>query len=67
MKIQINVTCTSCDGYGTCSDRHPIDPSHMLVECSECEGNGQIKYVEEYDSISDAKDDYPCGASFTYL
>ena len=66
-KFKIQVNCHECDGYGVVSDRHPIDPSGRDVQCQECDGVGSSFYIEEYDSIADAQDDYPEATGFTYL
>ena len=67
MEMMIRVYCEDCDGYGVVSDRHPNDPSARDVPCRECDGTGEIEYQETYDSIADAKEDYPKAIAFSYL
>ena len=67
MEILIKVYCPECAGHGVVSDRHPNDPSARDVACAECDGSGEKEYVETYDSIADAKEDYPEAFAFTYL
>ena len=38
-----------------------------MVCCSECDGIGSKDYVDDYDSIVDAKEDWPNAVSFTYI
>ena len=45
---------------------NPINPGHSLVDCADCDGTGDIAHQEEYDSITDAQNDYP-RARFTYV
>ena len=52
---------------GEVADRHPNDPSSKDIVCHECEGEGQKIFFGVYDSISEAKDDYPEAIGFTYL
>lgn len=65
--FKIICKCLCCDGYGFVSDRHPNDPSSKNVACHECEGEGQKIFFGAYDSIADARDDYPEAISFTYI
>ena len=65
MKIEIMLKCQECDGYGYIADRHPNDPSARDIDCQECDGEGQKASVEIYDSIADAKADYPSAISIT--
>ena len=37
-----------------------------LVDCADCDGTGDKSHEEEYDTITDAQDDYP-RARFTYI
>ncbi len=67
MEIKIICNCPACDGYGVVADRHPNDPSAKDIDCHECEGDGKRTFVEIYESISDAKEDYPEAVGFTYL
>jgi DnaJ-class molecular chaperone len=67
MRFKIRVSCEDCDGYGVVSDRHPNDPSARDIPCRECDGKGEIEYQETYDSIADAKEDYPKAIAFSYL
>tara|TARA_R110000824_G_scaffold16456_5_gene68194 strand:+ start:13249 stop:13458 length:210 start_codon:yes stop_codon:yes gene_type:complete len=67
VEMMIIVSCEDCDGYGVVSDRHPIDPSARNISCHECDGTGKIEYQETYDSIADAKEDYPKAVAFSYL
>ena len=39
----------------------------QMVCCSECDGIGSKDYVDDYDSIVDAKEDWPDAVSFTYI
>lgn len=64
--FKITQYCRECDGYGKVADRNPINPGHSLVDCEECDGTGDIAHQEEYDSITDAQNDYP-RARFTYV
>tara|TARA_R100000995_G_scaffold79071_2_gene49985 strand:- start:287 stop:508 length:222 start_codon:yes stop_codon:yes gene_type:complete len=64
MDMTIKVHCERCDGYGVISDRHPNDPSARDISCYECDGSGEIHYRETYDSIADAKEDYPEAIGF---
>tara|TARA_R110000751_G_scaffold52924_2_gene114959 strand:- start:289 stop:492 length:204 start_codon:yes stop_codon:yes gene_type:complete len=67
MEIKIICNCPKCDGYGFVTDRHPNDPSSKDIVCHECEGDGKKIFVDVYDSIADAQDDYPEAVGFTYL
>ena len=67
MKIEVHVNCIECDGYGFVADIHPNDPSCQNICCSECDGSGYKDYVDDYDSIVDAKEDWPNAVSFTYI
>tara|TARA_Y100001973_G_C5164632_1_gene315410 strand:- start:431 stop:634 length:204 start_codon:yes stop_codon:yes gene_type:complete len=67
MEMMIKVYCEDCDGYGVVSDRNPIDPSARDIPCGECDGTGEIGYQETYDSIADAKEDYPEAFAFIHL
>lgn len=64
MEIVIIVNCEDCDGCGVVSDRHPNDPSARDISCRECNGTGEVGYQETYDSIADAKEDYPKAIAF---
>jgi|TARA_R100000093_G_scaffold71747_1_gene48742 hypothetical protein len=65
--LRIFFNCEECNGYGFLNDRHPNDPGLKHIVCGECDGSGTKSCDEHYDSISDAKDDYPKAKSFTYL
>ena len=65
MEIEIIAKCPVCDGYGYIADRHPNDPSARDIKCQECDGEGQKASVQNYDSIADAKADYPSAISIT--
>lgn len=64
MEMIIILNCDACDGYGVVSDRNPVDPSARNIPCHECDGTGEIEYQETYDSIADAKEDYPKAVAF---
>lgn len=68
MEIEIMIKCQECDGFGHIVGRHPNDPSSrafQYFDCQECDGEGQKAFVEIYDSIEDAKADYPDAIYFT--
>ena len=67
MKIKIICNCPECDGYGVVADRNSNDPGAKYRGCNECLGSGKISYVDAYESITDAQDDYPQAVGFTYL
>ena len=64
--FKITQYCGDCDGNGKVADRNPINPGHSLVDCADCDGTGDKSHEEEYDTITDAQDDYP-RARFTYI
>ena len=66
MNIKIHLTCQECDGHGSIETRTSVD-SYSNRECLECDGVGKKSIVETCDSITDAQDDYPAAAGFTYL
>ena len=65
MEIEVVIKCRECDGFGHIADRHPNDPSARDIDCQECDGEGQKASVQNYDSIADAKADYPSAISIT--
>jgi len=67
MEIRVICNCIACDGCGYVADRHPNDPSSHDIICHDCDGDGKKMFVDVYDSIADAQDDYPEAVGFTYL
>lgn len=36
------MTCSECDGVGSLSLGHPLDPNAGVVECERCDGTGRL-------------------------
>lgn len=66
MKIEIEISCGSCGGFGVNCDRHPNDPAAQDIDCYECDGSGSVFYVEDYESVSVAKIDWPEAINFNF-
>ena len=60
MEFKIICNCSSCDGYGFIA--LPVN-----IVCHECEGERKKIFFGAYDSIADARDDYPEAIGFTYI
>jgi DnaJ-class molecular chaperone len=56
----VRVACADCDGQGTV-EAYTYSPWQVgpTQTCGWCDGRGYIDYEEIYDSIEDAKADYP--------
>tara|TARA_R110000787_G_scaffold122838_1_gene233715 strand:- start:443 stop:586 length:144 start_codon:yes stop_codon:yes gene_type:complete len=46
-------------------ERRTSVDTYRAIECEWCDGTGERSHEEEYDTITDARDDYP-RARFTY-
>jgi|TARA_R110000737_G_scaffold48638_1_gene69120 hypothetical protein len=58
MEYEIHTECLECDGYGTIETRVSVD-RYTQRYCADCDGSGLIMHTETYDSVEDAKADYP--------
>ena len=58
MKYEIHTPCLECDGHGTIETRVSVD-RYTERDCAYCDGSGLIMHTETYDSVEDAKADYP--------
>ena len=56
--FQITLPCVECVGSGEIQHQFAADDFHMSI-CENCWGNGFKTYTEHYDSIEDARLDYP--------
>jgi DnaJ-class molecular chaperone len=65
MKIEITIDCPECEGYGktesTTGGWTAAGPwmEYRTHECHHCEGTGEIIAVYYYESLADARLDYP--------
>jgi|TARA_R110001583_G_scaffold98291_4_gene243284 excinuclease UvrABC ATPase subunit len=57
-QFDIHVACKECDGYGLIETRVSVD-RYTQRDCADCDGLGLIMHTETYDSVEDAKADYP--------
>jgi excinuclease UvrABC ATPase subunit len=58
MDFAIHIKCPECEGYGILYQEIAAD-DFKERECHECDGSGSAMHVEAYDSLEDAKADYP--------
>jgi len=63
--FKITQSCEECEGEGIMERRTSVD-TYRAIECEWCDGTGERSHEEEYDTITDAQDDYP-SARFTYI
>ena len=64
MDIKIYVPCKECDALGHTYNRVGVD-RYTSSDCPHCD-DGLVCYVEQYDSVSDAVEDYPHAIRFSY-
>lgn len=65
MNIKIYVPCKDCDGLGQTYSR-VSETRCVSNNCPHCDDEGFVMYEEEYDSVSDALEDYPHAIRFSY-
>jgi RecJ-like exonuclease len=72
MKFDITFWCDKCDGHGTVEDVktgvHDFSPyvDFYEVRCEECGGSGESYHEEIFDSLDDAKNQYPKATLIEY-
>ena len=63
--VEIMVPCPECEGYGTLESQRPVENSEgkdyciTEIECDECMGSGEKIVGDFYESMDEAKEDYP--------
>lgn len=65
MKIEISFTCPDCEGYGktesTVGGWTAAGPwmEYQTHRCHHCDGTGHESVVVDYETLEDARLDYP--------
>lgn len=63
--IEITIPCPECDGHGTLESKRPVENSegkdyHVVeITCDKCMGSGELVKGNFYDTLKEAKEDYP--------
>jgi DnaJ-class molecular chaperone len=54
--MKVVVRCEDCVGYGYVESKNMS--SALTIDCGACDGSGELTYIETYDNLYEAEQDY---------